>query len=199
MPAVDYKELYEESQLDLKRLSGYAEMVCKAHAETKEDLIDFSKMKQERVFELEKELEELKKEFEEVKKERDIFKGLHKITRCKKVGFMNMKASKDFDKLKEENKELKEKNEELKETIECHTAEFTYLGDAGNIQDYRDFNKFLKNEYSKEEYQKIYDNLCLYDYVESDWSEDEELNFDNLRCDYTTDEDGEVCMIVREE
>jgi len=252
MPSVDYKELYEESQLDLKRLSGYAEMVCKAHAETKEDLIDFSKMKQERVFELEKELEELKKEFEEVKKERDIFKGLHKITRCKKVGFMNMKASKDFDKLKEENKELKEendelkmeikglnkeleyeadtsftelteeieelreklntvdekeeenkklkeKNEELKETIDCYNAEFTYLGDAGNIQDYRDFNKFLKNEYSKEEYQKIYDNLCLYDYVESDWSEDEELNFDNLRCDYTTDEDGEVCMIVREE
>lgn len=102
MPSVDYKKLYEESQLDIKRLSGYAEMVCKAHAETKEDLIDFAKMKQERVFELEKELEE-------VKKERDIFKGLHKITRCKKVGFMNKKAYEDFDKLKEENKELKEK------------------------------------------------------------------------------------------
>ena len=54
MPSVDYKELYEESQLDLKRLSGYAEMVCKAHAETKEDLIDFSKMKQERVLNLKK-------------------------------------------------------------------------------------------------------------------------------------------------
>ena len=32
-----------------------------------------------------------------------------------------------------------------------------------------------------------------------DDSEDQELNFDNLPCDYTTDEDGEVCMIVREE
>jgi len=212
MPSVDYKKLYEESQLDIKRLSGYAEMVCKAHAETKEDLIDFAKMKQERVFELEKELEE-------VKKERDIFKGLHKITRCKKVGFMNMKASEDFDKLKEnslpkdkiieildcdddlEDQEildmisdgeksrtieyckeidlnedfdkLKEENKELKETIECHNAQFNYLGDSGNIEDYRDFNKFLKYEYSEEEYQKIYDNLCLYDYLESE-SEDEE-------------------------
>ena len=57
-------------------------------------------------------------------------------------------------------KELKEQNEELNETIDCHNAQFIYLAQhTGDIQDYKDFNKFLKNEYSEEESQKIYDKF----------------------------------------
>ena len=150
MPSVDYKALYEQSQ----------------------------------------------KELEEVKKERDIYKGLHKITRCKKIGFMNMKASKDYEKFKEENeglklaihkgleaqiedeeeiKKLKEENKELKETIECHTAELMYADLKGPVvEDYRDFNKFLKNRYSSEDYQKLYDNLQIEECLCSDDSESED-------------------------
>lgn len=50
---------------------------------------------------------------------------------------------------------------------------------------------FIEEEFEPYSYDLIADLI--------DDSEDEELNFDNLPCDYTTDEDGEVCMIVREE
>lgn len=139
MPSVDYKKLYEESQEENSMLRDLLQnrMPTGCIAETTyQPVLEENEKLKERVFELEK-------EFEEVKKERDIFKGLHKITRCKKVGFMNMKASEDFDKLKEENEKLKSlKQSEINEIVKSDEGTMKLYGDLAKLMS---DNEKLKN------------------------------------------------------
>ena len=68
-----------------------------------------------------------------------------------------------------ENEKLKEENEKLQLSLDCHSAELSFLDPNGNLSamnEYEAFNEYLKDTYSEEKYKNIYEAMEIGEHLE---------------------------------
>ena len=63
---------------------------------------------------------------------------------------------------------LKEENEKSKTDALCFSAQLNFAGEYSDIQDYTQFNEWIKENYKEDEYKKMYEWYVMEDYIEEE-------------------------------
>lgn len=73
-----------------------------------------------------------------------------------------------LDDLQGQINKLKEENEKSKTDALCFSAQLNFAGEYSDIQDYTQFNEWIKENYKEDEYKKMYEWYVMEDYIEEE-------------------------------
>jgi len=105
-------------------------------------------------------ISQLKQEKEELQAELKLAKGGFKLLECVDCKCIIL------DDLQGQINKLKEELEKSKTDALCFSAQLNFAGEYSDIEDYSQFNEWIKENYKEDEYKKMYEWYDMEDYIE---------------------------------
>ncbi len=109
-----------------------------------------------------KKIEELKEEYKKLQEELKLAKKGFRLLECVDCKCIIL------DDLQGQINKLKEENEKSKTDALCFSAQLNFAGEYSDIQDYTQFNEWIKENYKEDEYKKMYEWYVMEDYIEEE-------------------------------
>ena len=109
-----------------------------------------------------KKIEELKEEYKKLQEELKLAKGGFKLLECVDCKCIIL------DDLQGQINKLKEELEKSKTDALCFSAQLNFAGEYSDIEDYSQFNEWIKENYTEDEYKKMYEWYDMEDYIEEE-------------------------------